>query len=533
VAGPLRYLRQDAVVEPLFDRWYLRLWLVSPANAAVTVANQVALMRSFVDGKTEPSEYGRLLNLRAIPLDRSHVPEVAAMLRDTESKRKPLIELSAALHALDDLVVEHGGGYGYEQVYERLPESLRGFVELEYDNNGYPHPRLLEGLLYRSRFYDKSAQSVELFRCQPGKRPFVLNTPRLVQPDAVPVKLPIESPAHDRLAEARFSPVSVPALADELGLDASQAQRFDGLFTEQAPPAGQTYRGPGMRVRYFGHSTLLFEWQGASIITDPGVGPYVDGVNDRFTYADLPPRIDYAVITHGHWDHLNLECLLQLRHRIGTVVVPRSSGGCFVDPSLKLALQNLGFRNVVALDEMESLPLPDGEIVGVPFFGEHADQEIRSKLCYLVRHRKRQVLIAADTRALEPRTYHHVQKAVGDIDALFISMEVVGPPLLYGAVHYLGRRALDAHLADPAMRDSRNYHNSGATHVEWMIDALHPKMLFIYSMALEPWMSHLLGLKEDDEESPELRASRELVAACQKRGLTAERLFMKKELVLE
>ena len=68
----------------------------------------------------------------------------------------------------------------------------------------------------------------------------------------------------------------------------------------------------------------------------------------RYTYSDLPDRIDYVVITHNHQDHVLLETLLQLRHQIGTVIVlalrtahhpaPRSQNRSFA-PSLGLELR--------------------------------------------------------------------------------------------------------------------------------------------------------------------------------------------------
>lgn len=528
------YLRPDVVVEPLFNQWYLRLWLVAPANAALNLANQVRLMRAYLDEVYEENiahDGSKLLNEKVIGYDRSRAKEIEHLLRETEEKRGHLLALADAIKQTDNLVVEVGNGYSLEPAHQRIPEILRGFVELEYDNNSYARMRVIEGLLYKSRFYDRSAQAVQISRVQIDQRPFVMSTPRLLEPGTVQVALPIESEKLDRLSAARMSPVESPAgLAAELGLGKSDTDTFAGFFSEKAPPQGSAYDGPGMRVRYYGHSTLLIEWRGVSILTDPGVGPYVEGATDRFSAADLPQHIDYAVVTHGHWDHLNFECLLQLRNRIGTIVVPRSSGGNLADPSLKLALENTGFRRVVALDEMESIPLPDGEIMGIPFLGEHSDQDMRSKLLYLVRHRDHKVLVAADTRVFEPGVYRHVHAHIGDIDVLFVSMEVVGVPMMFAAQHYLGKRALEPLLADKEMRESRRYSNSNTAQLNGLIDALKPKAVYVYSMALEPWMRHILGIKAAIEDSDTMMRSKMFVEDLRARGFTSERLFMKKEL---
>lgn len=68
-----------------------------------------------------------------------------------------------------------------------------------------------------------------------------------------------------------------------------------------------------LQVSWLGHSTFLVQYQGRTLLTDPifsdraspvsfgGPKRYVPHVMD---YADLPP-IDYVVISHNHYDHLD------------------------------------------------------------------------------------------------------------------------------------------------------------------------------------------------------------------------------------
>jgi N-acyl-phosphatidylethanolamine-hydrolysing phospholipase D len=75
-----------------------------------------------------------------------------------------------------------------------------------------------------------------------------------------------------------------------------------------------------LQVTWLGHSTFLIQYQGKNILTDPifsdraspvsFVGPkrYIPHVID---YKRLPP-IDAVVISHSHYDHLDLEAIEQL-----------------------------------------------------------------------------------------------------------------------------------------------------------------------------------------------------------------------------
>ena len=64
------------------------------------------------------------------------------------------------------------------------------------------------------------------------------------------------------------------------------------------------------------------------------------------------------------------ETLLQIRHKVKNVVVPRNNGGKLQDPSLRLLFQNCGFKNVIEIDELEEIHDGNVHITGLPFFGD-------------------------------------------------------------------------------------------------------------------------------------------------------------------
>jgi L-ascorbate metabolism protein UlaG (beta-lactamase superfamily) len=279
-----------------------------------------------------------------------------------------------------------------------------------------------------------------------------------------------------------------------------------------------------MRTRYFGHACILIEGRGVSILSDPVLSYEYHADLPRYTYSDMPDRIDYVVITHNHQDHVLFETLLQLRHQIGTIIVPRG-GGSLQDPSLKLILKRIGFTSVIEIDEMETIDIEGGTITGVPFMGEHSDLDIRTKMAYLVRLEGGSALLAADSCNIEPRVYEHVQRALGDVDVLFLGMECDGAPLswLYGP---LITKPLDRKI-DHSRRLSGSNYERGID----IVQRFRCKEAYVYAMGMEPWLKYIMA-KDYTPDSDPIIASQRLIDDCRGRGMVAERLYGEKEIAV-
>lgn len=171
------------------------------------------------------------------------------------------------------------------------------------------------------------------------------------------------------------NPAPFSAIRGMIDLDPGQEERFRSLFTAEVPPAYQRYEGPNIRMRYFGHACILIETREVSILVDPLISyyGYLHEV-DRFSDVDLPDRIDYVLITHNHQDHILFETLLPLRHKIGKIIVPRTTSGALQDPNLKLMFRHIGFENVIELGDMEKVAFRDCDIMGIPFIGAQRPQ---------------------------------------------------------------------------------------------------------------------------------------------------------------
>jgi len=97
--------------------------------------------------------------------------------------------------------------------------------------------------------------------------------------------------------------------------------------TPSRPPA--RVAGEAMRVTWIGHSTVLVQTQGLNILTDPiwseraspfsFIGPKrVRAPGVRF---DDLPRIDLVLLSHNHYDHLDLATLERLWRRDRPLIV--------------------------------------------------------------------------------------------------------------------------------------------------------------------------------------------------------------------
>jgi L-ascorbate metabolism protein UlaG (beta-lactamase superfamily) len=298
------------------------------------------------------------------------------------------------------------------------------------------------------------------------------------------------------------------------------------FLTPDLPPTYSPYRGRGVRWRYFGHACILIEMQNVNMLFDPVLSYTYESNVSRYTYQDLPDSIDYVVITHNHQDHVLFETLLQIRHKVKNFIVPASSKGAIQDPSLKLILKNIGCKNVIELDPMESLELENGSITALPFLGEHSDLDVQCKAAHLVRIGNRALLFAADSCNLEPRLYEHLHQEIGDVDAIFLGMECDGAPLswLYGPL--LTRKI------ERAMDESRRLAGSNFDQAIDIVRRFKSKEVYVYAMGQEPWLGHIMSLKYTEQSRPIIESNR-LIQECLAHGICAERLFGEKEILIE
>lgn len=329
----------------------------------------------------------------------------------------------------------------------------------------------------------------------------------------------------DTLFKMKNEPEDFHKIRELFEIPSEKYKLFESFFTTIPPHLhdDRNYQGQDIRIRYFGHACVLIQTSNVSLLIDPVISyPIKSSEVPRYTLEDLPDYIDYVILTHNHQDHLMFETLLQLRHKIGHIVFPSNIIGALQDPSIKLIFEHTGFTSLIELKEMDSIFLKDVEIMALPFFGEHCDINIQSKLAYSISLKGRKFLFAADSNNLDSFLYENIFEWIGPIDMLFLGMECEGGPLtwLYGPL-----------LTQPIKRThDRNRTLSGSNFDKaWFIAKRSGcKHAYIYAMGQEPWLSYVMALKYEPN-SIQILESDKFVHACRENGIESERLFGKKE----
>ena len=551
----LHYLKPTIKAEPLIWNWYAWSYLIPPLTAACNIAERhLRIMQSYVQNPqihAQAVKDPKLLGGPFIDLDGIQVSEIQELINQTKKDCAELILLHDAFKELDKSLQVEAQGDSLESYYARIPTHLKGLIELVYDLNNHPSIRLIEPLLYQ-KYYSTEGQRIALSDTKNDFRKFVLSTPRINQEDEVYLNIPFSDSRLDILFKMKEEPQDFSKIQALFDIPESKKQLFASFFTttpcttEQSNTLVTTntnnknievvdngnnrnYKGQGIRLRYFGHACLLVQTKSVSILFDPVISYPIQTEEaqkmPRYTLSDLPDHIDYVVITHNHQDHIMFEILLQLRHKIGSIVFPANHLGALEDPSIKLILQHTGFSSLIELKEMETITLADGEITALPFLGEHSDLNIQSKMAYSIKLKDKQFLFAADSNNLDPTLYDHIFSYLGPIDMLFLGMECDGAPLtwLYGPL-----------LTGSLKRTyDRNRTLSGSNFEKaWSIaEKSGCKEAYVYAMGQEPWLNYVMALQYSPE-SPQMIESNKFIQACQAHGIASERLFGKKEWII-
>jgi L-ascorbate metabolism protein UlaG (beta-lactamase superfamily) len=241
----------------------------------------------------------------------------------------------------------------------------------------------------------------------------------------------------------------VPGFLDALRWKlTSRPERSPGFISdvEQSIPLGRV-DGNTLRITLVNHSTVLLQQRGSNVLTDPiwseraspvsWIGPRrrrKPGVR----WEDLP-SIDAVLISHNHYDHMDLPTLRQLAARKDSTFIVPARG------ARVLRSENIGPAH--ELDWGESLSLPNVTIHCVPalHFSSRGifDRNVTLWCGYVIESPERLVYFAGDT-AFGPH-FAQIRETFGSPHLALLPIGAYEPRWFMSPVHMSPDEAVRAH----------------------------------------------------------------------------------------
>lgn len=204
----------------------------------------------------------------------------------------------------------------------------------------------------------------------------------------------------------------------------------------------------GAKITFVNHSTFLIQTRGANILTDPiwseRTSPFSWAGPKRIRrpglrFEDLP-RIDLVLISHNHYDHLDIQTLRGLKERDNPQVVSPLG--------VSALLKENGIHSVSELDWWQSLVVKGVEVAAVPaqhFSGRGLFDRDATLWCgYTLKLDSGFLYFAGDT-GYNDQTFKEIGARFAPIEVALVPIGAYKPEWFMSPIHCSPAEALQIH----------------------------------------------------------------------------------------
>lgn len=228
----------------------------------------------------------------------------------------------------------------------------------------------------------------------------------------------------------------------------------DWIENDQLPPLPEKIAPGELHITFINHATFLLRTSDWSILTDPHFGERASPVSfagpkrvRRPAYEmDQLPKIDFVLISHNHYDHLDLGTLRQLKNKFDPEI--------FVPLKVKTFLADQKIPNATDMDWWNSVGRQEISVTFVP--AEHWSARTpwdRNKTLwggYVLKWQGKQIFFAGDTGYADH--FKKIRERLGAMDVALMPIGAYEPRWFMKAHHMNPAEAVQAHLDLQARR---------------------------------------------------------------------------------
>jgi L-ascorbate metabolism protein UlaG (beta-lactamase superfamily) len=230
----------------------------------------------------------------------------------------------------------------------------------------------------------------------------------------------------------------------------ARTQRWPAWVENRARPALPGRLAPGeVALTFVNHITFLIQLPGLNVLTDPVYSERVSPLRSLgpkrvrapgLPFEELPP-IHLVLVSHNHYDHLDLETLLRLQHHHRPLVVTGLGNRAF--------LESFGLRRVHELDWWQSLCVCGAEVSFTPaqHWSGRGGRRSRNRTLwggFHVRAAPTQLFFAGDTG--HGPHFREIRERFGPPDIALLPIGAYEPRWFMGPQHMSPDDAVRAHL---------------------------------------------------------------------------------------